>query len=221
MDQYTLGAKFCTESHKSGGVSVFVHHTLQCTNINLDEFCKEQDIEACAVKINLLSVTICIICIYRSPMGNFLHTLDSILNFLHNNTIEIIICGNFNINYLNDNDKKSKLDNLLLSYNLNSTVNFPTRIHNNSVSAIDNIFIDKVKYETYSIHPLANGLSDHDAQLITINNITVDKRINKTQKVRKFKVFSISQFAVNLSYENWDNVLTCICLRRCLFRVTL
>jgi len=61
-------------------------------------------------------------------MGNFLHTLDSILNFLHN-TIEIIICGDFNINHLNENDKKSKLDNLLLSYNLYSTVNFPTRIH--------------------------------------------------------------------------------------------
>jgi len=71
---------------------------------------------------------------------------------------------------------------LLLSYNLYSTVNFPTRIHNNSVSAIDNIFIDKVKYENYSIHPLFNGLSDHDAQLIAINSITVDKRINKTYK---------------------------------------
>jgi len=73
MDQYKLGAKFCRESHKSGGVSNFVHDTLQCMNINLDEFCKEQDIEACAVKINLLAVTICIICIYRSPMGNLLH----------------------------------------------------------------------------------------------------------------------------------------------------
>ena len=65
MDQYKLGAKFCSESHKSGGVSIFVHGTLQCTNINLDEFCKEQDTEACAVKINLLSLTTCIISIYR------------------------------------------------------------------------------------------------------------------------------------------------------------
>jgi len=34
--------------------------------------------------------------------------------------------------------------------------------------AIDNIFINKVKYENYSIHPLVNGLSDHDAQIITV-----------------------------------------------------
>ena len=172
MDQYKLGAKFCRESLKNGGVSVFVHDTLQCTNINLAVFCKEQDIEACAVRINLSSLTICIISIYRSPTGNFLHslhTLDSILSFLHNNTIEIIICGDFNINYLNDNDKKSKLDNLLLSYTLYSTVNFPTRIHNNSVMAVDNIFIDKVKYENYSIHPLVYRLSDDDAQIITVH----------------------------------------------------
>jgi len=126
MDQYILGAKFCRESPKNGGVTIFVHDTLQCTNINLDEFCKEQDNEACAVRINLSSLTICIISIYRLPTGNFLHflhTLDSILNFLHN-TIEIIIYSEFNINYLNDNDKNSKLDNLLLSHNLYSTVNF-------------------------------------------------------------------------------------------------
>jgi hypothetical protein len=93
---------------------------------------------------------------------------------------------------------------LLLSYNLYSNVNFPTKIHNNSITT-DNIFIDKVKYERYPIHTLVNGLSDHDAQIIIINNITVDKHINKTQSIKRFNKFSVSQFAVNLSYENWDN----------------
>jgi len=41
MDQYKLGTKFCRESIKNGGISIFVHDTRQCTNINLDEFCKE------------------------------------------------------------------------------------------------------------------------------------------------------------------------------------
>ena len=80
-------------------------------------------------------------------------------------------------------------------------------MHNNSFKAVDNIFIDKVKYENYSIHPLVNGLSNHDGHVITINNITVDKRISKIQSIRKFNKFSISQFAINFSYENWDNVL--------------
>ena len=142
--------------------------------------------------------------IYRSPTGNFSHILDSILNFLHNNRVEIIICSDFNVNYLNDNDEKSKLDNLLLSHNLYNTVNFPTRIHYNSIMATDNIFIGKVKYENYFIKPLVNGFSDHDAHIITLNVITVDKRIGQTQSIRKFTKFSVSQFAINLSYENWD-----------------
>jgi len=56
-------------------------------------------------------------------------------------------------------------------------------MHNNSITAIDSVFTDKVNYENYSIHPLVNGLSSHDAYIITINNITVDKRISKTQSI--------------------------------------
>ena len=32
MDKYKFGTKFCRESLKSGGVSIFVPDTLQCTN---------------------------------------------------------------------------------------------------------------------------------------------------------------------------------------------
>jgi hypothetical protein len=34
----------------------------------------------------------------------------------------------------------------------------------------------------------------------------VDKCISKTQSIQKFNKFSISQFAINFSYENWDKV---------------
>ena len=37
-DQYKLGAKFCRKSFKNGGLSIFVHDTLQCTNINQMNF---------------------------------------------------------------------------------------------------------------------------------------------------------------------------------------
>ena len=79
-------------------------------------------------------------------------------------------------------------------------------MRNNSIRAIDNIFIDKVKYENYSLLPLVNRLSDHDAQSITINNITVDKCINKTQSIRKCNTFTVNVFAINLRYENCDNI---------------
>jgi len=36
---------------------------------------------------------------------------------------------------------------------------------------IDNIFINKFKNENYSVYPLINGLSDHDAQVLSLFNI--------------------------------------------------
>jgi hypothetical protein len=81
-----------------------------------------------------------------------------ILNLLRSNNTQLIICGDININYLVENKKiEPPLDSLLASYNLTSTVYFPTRIQNNSVTAIDNIYINISKFGGYTISPLVNG----------------------------------------------------------------
>jgi exonuclease III len=112
LTNYNLGANFCRNVFKNGGVCIFIHESIQFTNINLEKFCKEKDLEVCAVKLHL-SYEICIITIYRSPSGDFqyfLHNLEEILSMVYNNTIEIIICGDFNINYFNDSTYKQLLD---------------------------------------------------------------------------------------------------------------
>jgi len=43
-----------------------------------------------------------------------------------------VVCGDFNTNYLSENDKGKQLDDMLISYNLTSRVDFPTRIQNKS-----------------------------------------------------------------------------------------
>jgi hypothetical protein len=73
-----------------------------------------------------------------------------------------------NVNYLQETDRKCQLDTLLNSYNLSSIVQFPTRTYKNSISAIDNIYIDTTKIPTYEVTPVINGLSDHDAQFLKI-----------------------------------------------------
>jgi len=60
----------------------------------------------------------------------------------------LIICGDVNVNCLQESDKKSQLNALLNSYNCFSIVQFPTRTYKNSITAIDNIFIDKTKIDT-------------------------------------------------------------------------
>jgi hypothetical protein len=52
--------------------------------------------------------------------------LDVILRKLYTTTLEYIIYGDINIDYLVDGDGKSRLEALLKTYNLTSVVNFPT-----------------------------------------------------------------------------------------------
>jgi hypothetical protein len=55
-----------------------------------------------------------------------------------------------------------------VSFNLLSTVNFPTRLQIGSATVIDNILIDAFLQGNYVTYPLFNGLSDRDAQLIVL-----------------------------------------------------
>jgi exonuclease III len=134
----------------------------------LDRFCQDQNIEICALKIKINLINICIIAVYRAPTGNFkqfINSLDTVLKKLYTSTSQFIICGDLNINYLIDNEKKNQLNSLLFLYNLSSIVDFPTRIQNKSATNIDNIFIDINRMDNYTVKPLFNDLSNHDAQL--------------------------------------------------------
>ena len=154
----------------------------------MDGYAKEQDIEICAVKLRISSHTIVIITVYRSPTGNiayFLNNLEAALNQIYNNTVDIILCGDFNINYLNDSQTKQALNSLLTSYSLCSVIDFPIRIHNNSNTVIDNVFINKYKNVNYSAYPLINGLSDRDAQVLELSDIIVPVDRNELYRIEK------------------------------------
>jgi len=68
LPNYRVGGKFCRNLLKNGGICIFTHESLQSTNMNLNGFCKEKDLEICAVKLHLPSHAICVITIYRSPL---------------------------------------------------------------------------------------------------------------------------------------------------------
>jgi hypothetical protein len=91
------------------------------------------------------------------------------LSIFHTNKSEFIICGDVNINYLEICYRRQQLDALLSTYNLIGMVNFPTRIVKEARTATDNIYIHKTR--NYTISPVINELSDHDAQMILISEI--------------------------------------------------
>lgn len=185
IDHYNMGAIYCRKNIRKGGVCIFVHNSINYSYVNMDKFCVEQIIEMCAIKIQSSSHNIYITAVYRAPSGNvlqFLNNLDTAIRTIFNSKVKIIVCGDININYLKETHMKKQLDSILLSYNLVSIIDFPTRSHNNSESLIDNIFIDPSQYKNHSVYPIVNGLSDHDAQLLIIkkpvcNSITIKSQL--------------------------------------------
>jgi hypothetical protein len=87
---------------------------------------------------------------------------------------------------------------LLKTYNPTSVVNFPTHIQHNSATAIDNIFIDITMYDKYSIFPIINWLSYHDAQIITFYSISLRPTTKKFMLIRKINEYSINDFLLKL-----------------------
>jgi hypothetical protein len=210
IDNYELGAKYCRKFYKNGGVCIFVHDSIKFSNVSVEENCVEKDIEACAIKLISTNIMITVLTVYRSPSGNFgkfLHKLDNILNTVHNNKSEFITCGDVNINYLQNCDRRQQLDALLSTYNLKGTVNFPTRIVNGSSTAIDNVYIRRSR--NYIINPVVNWLSDHDAQMILISDIMLPRQVCSPQYIRNYSSYNTSKFQELLSYEQWDDVLIC------------
>jgi hypothetical protein len=99
--------------------------------------------------------------------------LDATLKYLYNPKSEFLICGDLNIDYLSDSNRKKQINLLLTTYNLIHTVNFASRIQNDSSTAIDNIFVDVTRLSSSSTSSIINGLSDHDAQFLMMNNLAV------------------------------------------------
>jgi hypothetical protein len=53
MDGYKLGATYYRKLTEKGGVCISVHKNLNYLNINLSKYCKDQDTEVCALKLEL------------------------------------------------------------------------------------------------------------------------------------------------------------------------
>jgi hypothetical protein len=96
-----------------------------------------------------------------------------------------------------------------LSFNLFSIIDFPTRNENSSISLIDSIFIDYPHSGKYLVHSINNHLSDHYAQLLSIENIYLsiyNDKIPPTSTIKVFNHQSLHNFQMQLSYGTWNNV---------------
>ena len=83
---------------------------------------------------------------------------------------------------------------MLLTYNIFAIVHFPTRSQYQSSTVRDDIFTYKIT--NYTVFPLHNGLSDHDAQMLNINDVNLQQQnhhIYTTRNINKHSIESLKQ----------------------------
>jgi hypothetical protein len=86
-------------------------------------------------------------------------------------------------------------------------VDFSTRFNKPSCFAIDNIFIDNATVHLFKLLQIINGLSDHDAQYVTLNNVfLLNKGCNSISKKRLITKATMSNFVTMLKDESWSDV---------------
>jgi hypothetical protein len=86
-------------------------------------------------------------------------------------------------------------------------VNFPVRIFNNKGTLIDSIFLDNMKYNSTLVYALENGLSDHDAQILVVENmkLPLQKPAHKNETWTVDEQ-TITKFQMLLKEETWHIV---------------
>jgi hypothetical protein len=123
---------------------------------------------------------------------------------LYQLSITFLICGHPSISFLTNSIAKQKLETIIKTSNISHVVNLPTRISNNKGMLIYRIFLDSTKYYCISVYPKENGLSDHHAQLLILENI----KIPFQKPAHKNKIWisdnqTIGKFQLLLKEETW------------------
>jgi len=66
---------------------------------------------------------------------------------------------------------------------------------------MDNIFIDISHFESYTVTPILNGLSDHVAQLLMISTDYSNMPVKKSKTPRKINKYMLYDFIKKLSND--------------------
>lgn len=209
IENYIIVSYFCRKYYKHGGVLLAVNKRWNATKIDqIAHFSKEKDIElAGAIITNINTIAIAI---YRSPKANMEYFINKLTELIHWTTEtypgkQIIVSGDFNINFLTLNKESQTLTNLMLEYGFKSMGYEPSRYCKTAANLIDNIFIN-TRPCTYEFFTKELHLSDHQAQILKLPISTHSQNYTyKRYAHRKITPDKLTLLKQKLDSNNWLN----------------
>jgi exonuclease III len=175
IQNYYLVQYLCRSIAKMGGVAIFKRYAINFDQIIMGKIgakISTNFIFECA-RINIRIQDIIISALYRTPSDNnleeFFEKLNKYLDLLIIENTSVIIVGDYNINVMKQNNTIRKFKNILRSHGLNTVIDMPTHVTEDTSTCIDNFITD---LHTIKPAPIQTHISDHHSirTLIPIKN---------------------------------------------------
>ncbi|KAG5894704.1 hypothetical protein JTB14_034752 [Gonioctena quinquepunctata] len=117
IKNFELISYFARTHYKRGGVCIYARHGLNVEPIMIKRSV-EKSFEVCLARMDLPNTKnkIWIMAVYRTPDSDFkgyICNLESLLHEIYNTSDQYIICGDVNVNFLEESTMKFSLTNLL------------------------------------------------------------------------------------------------------------
>lgn len=194
FNNHVIGSSFSRENAIRGGSLILLNNQLTFKERkDIVSLSVERTIELACVEMEQFVV----LCVYRPPSSIydlFEKVMDDVLLKICTLKKSIFVCGDFNVNLLEDTLMCLKIKNLFSSYNLKYLFSEPTRITDTTATCLDNIYSDVVPTSRQIINQLD---SDHCGQMITF--------IKQNKKVTHKKITVVPKTAGRL--EGFKNKL--------------
>ena len=197
----------------AGGVGMYIDYTF---NYKVLEKCSNESFQALWIEI-ILPKNANIICgvIYRQhdAPDRFLSYLDQTIEKFSALRKPVCLMGEININLLRYETSKFAQSLLLSlrSLNLIPTIDEPTRVHNNSATLIDNIFVNILEDDFVSGNTISD-ISDHYSQFCIFHwrkpATSWKNSRNVKPRIRDYSNFSDANFLEDLSQLDLDRLVT-------------
>lgn len=210
LKNYKLSSSYCRPNRRHGGCAIFVKDNITHRPINSVNMLSVEMVFEVAASF-LVDINTIVVVIYRPNVESkdfklFIDQMNMLLEHLGTYKADIILCGDFNIDFRIENDLHSVLLNSVFSsFNLDIVTKEITRPKPGGGSCLDNIITCKDRLISSVV--LKTVVSDHWA-VLTKTHVSTVKHIsttaNNSYKFRVMKNENVCYFNGILSEVDWS-----------------
>lgn len=203
---YTLEVKCRKGNARGGGVGAYIRSCLKYSLLNFEVVNAESlwlDVSV-SKKRTILGI------IYRKPntdVFEFQNSLSTVLSHLKIDKVQCLLMGDFNINFLDSDQKVEQFKTTMECLALKQLITTPTRVTRDTSSLIDHAYTN---YSSTKIHAgvIETDVSDHFPIFVIFEKCKAESRKLCTGSIsfRSYKNYDEKKFNDDLAGARWDLV---------------